>query len=242
MISKMSPNGSRIGVVTNGSPLFSGAAGSGESNIRKWIIENDWLETIIALPKDMFYNTPIATYIWILDNKKTPERKGKVQLINATQLCKPLTKSLGNKRNTIEDTYEQLYEEYAAFKESDICKIYDNEDFGYLVLTVEQPLRDEKGSPILKKGQLQPDKSKRTTERVALKRDAKEYFQTEVLPHVDPQSWLDIQSTKIGYEINFTRYFYEYKAPEKSEIIKARLTDKEKLQEIQNLFNAIFED
>jgi type I restriction enzyme M protein len=242
MISKMSPNGSRIGVVTNGSPLFSGAAGSGESNIRKWIIENDWLETIIALPKDMFYNTPISTYIWILDNKKTPERKGKVQLINATKLCKSLTKSLGNKRNTIEDSYEQIYEAYAAFKESDICRIYDNEDFGYLVLTVEQPLRDEKSNPILKKGQLQPDKSKRTTERVALKRDAKEYFQKEVLPHVDPQSWLDIPSTKIGYEINFTRYFYEYKAPEKSEVIKERLTNKEMLQEIQNLFNAIFED
>lgn len=242
MISKMSPNGSRIGVVTNGSPLFSGGAGSGESNIRKWILENDWLDCIVALPANMFYNTPISTYIWILDNKKPVERRGKVQLIDATSLCKTMTKSLGNKRNSIEDTYEQIYEEYAAYRESDICKIFSNVDFGYFVLTVEQPLRDENGKLILKKGQIQPDKSKRTTERVSLSCDVKKYFRTEVLPHIDPESWLDIASTKIGYEINFSRYFYVYKAPDKAEDVKARLTDEKSLKEIQDLFNAIFAD
>lgn len=242
MVSKMSPNGSRIGVVTNGSPLFSGAAGSGESNIRKWLIEKDLLEAIIALPKDMFYNTPISTYIWILDNNKSAERKGKVQLIDATHLCKSMTKSLGNKRNTIEDTYEMIYDAYAAYEESDICKIFNNDDFGYLVLTVEQPLRDEQGNVVKKKGVMQPDKQKRTTERVPLTRDAKEHFRTEVLPHIDPESWLDIASTKIGYEISFTRYFSEYEKPEASAAIKERLTDKKKLKEMNDLFNAIFAD
>lgn len=242
MISKMNPAGSRIGVVTNGSPLFTGGAGSGESNIRKWILENDWLETIIALPKDMFYNCGIYTYIWILDNNKTPERKGKVQLINATGMCKPMVKSLGNKRNTIEETYEEIYKAYAAYQESEICKIFNNDDFGYLVLTVDQPLRNEAGEVVLKKGQKQPDKSKRMTERVSLSQDAKEYFNKEVLPHIDPESWLDIPSTKIGYEINFTRYFYEYKAPESTSIIKDRLNDANKLKEMSDLFNAIFAD
>ena len=240
MISKMNPDGARIGVVTNGSPLFSGGAGSGESNIRKWIIENDWLDCIIALPKDMFYNTGISTYIWILDNKKPAERQGKIQLINATGLCKPLAKSLGNKRNTVEDFYEEIYKTYASYQESEICVICSNEKFGYLVLSVEQPLRDEKGKVVMKKGERQPDKTKRMTERVSLLRDAKEYFNTEVLPHIDPESWLDIPKTRIGYEINFQQYFYEYTKPESSVVLAESIQNRS--EEIKNLINAIFAD
>ena len=139
MLSKMEPDGSRVGVVTNGSPLFSGGAGSGESNIRKWIIENDWLECIIALPKDLFYNTGIYTYIWFFTNKKKVERIGKVQLINAVDFCKPSTKSLGNKRNDIleEHIQKNVLPIYLDFKENEFCKIMSNSDFGQYELTIE---------------------------------------------------------------------------------------------------------
>ena len=217
MISKMESadnGGGRIGVVTNGSPLFSGGAGSGESNIRKWIIENDLLECVVALPKDLFYNTGIATYLWFLTNRKSEERKGKVQLINAVDFCKSALKSLGNKRNEILDEHiEEITKLYLDFKENEYCQIYDNKFFGYLQLTVEQPLRDENGELVLKRGKMQPDPKKRDTENVPLLQNHKEYFDTEVRPHIDSEAWIDIPKSKIGYEINFTRYFYKYQKP-----------------------------
>jgi type I restriction enzyme M protein len=149
MISKMQPyahkdrQGSRIGIVFNGSPLFTGDAGSGESEIRRWIIENDWLEAIVALPNQLFYNTGISTYIWIVTNRKTRERKGKIQLINAIDFYRKMRKSLGNKRNEIgdPDQIEAISRIYGAFEEGEYCKIFDNDDFGFRKITVERPLR-----------------------------------------------------------------------------------------------------
>lgn len=211
LLSKMESEGSRIAVVTNGSPLFAGDAGSGESEIRKWIITNDWLEAIIALPKDLFYNTGISTYIWFLTNKKTKERKGKVQLINAVDFCRSEKRSLGNKRNLIDETNRfQIAEIYAAFEENEFCKIFENDDFGYYQLTIEQPSLDGKGKMLAdNKGNPKPDGKKRDKENVPLKEDILTYFNREVLPHV-PDAWIDYDKTRIGYEINFTRYFYKF--------------------------------
>lgn len=238
MISKMEPSGSRIGVVTNGSPLFSGGAGSGESSIRKWIIENDWLDCIVALPTDLFYNTGIATYIWFLTNNKSEERKGKVQLINATSFCKPSKKSLGNKRNDItEDDIQCVLKLYLDFKETKHSKIFPNKHFGALQLTIEQPLRDESGKPVLQGKHLKPDPQKRDTEMVPLEKDAFAYFHDEVLPHIDPESWIDLGKTRINYEINFSRYFYEYQAPEASANIVARIRRREEtIEKTMKLF------
>ncbi|WP_053093053.1 type I restriction-modification system subunit M [Geobacillus stearothermophilus] len=142
MISKMKPGESRIAIVLNGSPLFTGGAGSGESEIRRWIIENDWLEAIIALPTDLFYNTGIATYVWILSNHKSPERQGKIQLINAVDFYQKMRKSLGNKRNELtEEHIQKIVELYSFFEENEYSKIFDNEDFGYRRITIERPLR-----------------------------------------------------------------------------------------------------
>jgi type I restriction enzyme M protein len=239
MISKMEPDGSKIAVVTNGSPLFTGDAGSGESDIRKWIIENDWLECIVALPKDLFYNTGINTYIWFLSNKKEANRKGKVQMINATVaddkeakvkgFCQPNKKSLGNKRNEISDKHiERILELYSNFEETKHSKIFNNEDFGYYQLTIEQPLLDEEGDPIYNKlFKKKPDSKKRDKEVVPLTENIEEYFKKEVLPHV-PDAWIDYDKTRIGYEINFTKYFYEYQALESSSTIKTEIVGLEK--------------
>ena len=223
MISKMKRNadGSRIGIVFNGSPLFSGGAGSGPSEIRKWIIENDMLEAIIAMPDQLFYNTGISTYIWIVTDHKSKERKGKVQLINATGADKEdkdnpfyskMLRSLGNKRKVMHDEAIKLITEiYGEFKEGTYCKIFDNDDFGYRRITVERPKRDEKG--IIekdKKGNIAPDADLRDFENIPLKEDVEEYFKREVLPHL-PDAWIDHSKTKVGYEINFTKYFYKYK-------------------------------
>ena len=214
MISKMEPDGSRLGVVTNGSPLFSGGAGSGESNIRKWIIENDWLECIVALPKDLFYNTGIYTYIWFITNKKSASRKGKVQLINAVDFCSPASKSLGNKRNDIKQEHiDRILNLYLAFEENEYSKIFDNPYFGNLYLTIEQPKRDEKGKALLKRGQVVADADKRDFESVPLDCDVEEYFSSSILPHIDKDSWIDISKTRVNYEINFTQYFYQYPTP-----------------------------
>jgi len=219
-ISKMKEakdGGSRIAIIHNGSPLFTGDAGSGTSDIRKYILENDLLEAIVALPNDIFYNTGIATYIWVLSNKKQgTKREGKVQLINANDLYEKRRKALGNKRNDIPVTaIEEITRTYGDFKTNDISQIYDNEDFGYTKITVERPLRDENGELVLKKGKKQPDKSLRDTENVPLKEDIKEYFKREVLPFA-PDAWIDKSKSKIGYEIPFTRYFYKYEAPRAS--------------------------
>jgi len=214
LISKMKSNGStgsRIGIVLNGSPLFTGGAGSGESNIRKWIIENDMLEAIIALPDQLFYNTGISTYLWFVTNKKEPERKGKVQLINAVSMSENMSKSLGNKRHIITpEQIEEITRIYGEYAEGRFCKIFDNEDFGYTRITVERPLKENGEIVKDRKGNFKPDSKLRDNEDVPLKENIQVYFEREVLPHV-PDAWIDESKHKVGYEINFTRYFYEYK-------------------------------
>ena len=219
-ISKMKEpkdGGSRIAIIHNGSPLFTGDAGSGPSEIRKYILENDLLEAIIALPNDIFYNTGIATYIWVLSNKKAgTRREGKVQLINANGLYEKRRKALGNKRNDIpERAIAEITRLYGDFVESEISKIFDATDFGYTKITVERPLKDENGQPVLKKGKPQPDTTLRDTENVPLKEDIQTYFEREVLPFA-PDAWIDEKKSKAGYEIPFTRYFYKYEAPKPS--------------------------
>jgi type I restriction enzyme M protein len=211
MISKMEPTGSRIAIVFNGSPLFTGDAGSGESEIRKWIIENDMLEAIVGMPDQLFFNTGISTYIWIVTNKKSAKRKGKVQLINAVGLSEKMRKSLGNKRNYITDRQiAKIIQLYTEFQEGELCKIYDNNHFSYTKVTVERPLRDEKGNIVTDvKGNPKPDASLRDTESIPLTDDIEQYFQREVLPHV-PDAWMDRSRDKVGYEISFTKYFYRY--------------------------------
>lgn len=231
-VSKMkdpAQGGSRIAIIHNGSPLFTGDAGSGPSNIRKYILENDLLEAIIALPNDIFYNTGIATYIWVLSNKKAgTKREGRVQLINANGLFEKRRKALGNKRNDIpESAIEEITRLYGDFRETEISKIFDNEDFGYTKITVERPLRDENGELVLKKGKKQPDSSLRDTESVPLKEDIDEYFKREVLPFAS-DAWIDTKKSIVGYEIPFTRYFYKYEAPKPSAEIMAEILELEK--------------
>ena len=257
MISKMKEGGSRIGIVFNGSPLFTGAAESGESNIRRWIIENDWLEAIIALPDQLFYNTGISTYIWIVTNKKSKEREGFVQLINATgtkdeellkegkidfnRFWQKMDRSLGNKRKKIAENGNEkgigfITDLYGNFEENEFVKILPNEYFGYWRVTVEQPLKDEKGKVIKTKGKPKPDTSLRDYENIPfLKKDAngklvpqtiEEYFEAEVKPHL-PEAWIDETKTKTGYEINFTKYFYEFKPLRSLSEIKADILELE---------------
>ena len=228
-IAKMKPTGSRVAIIHNGSPLFTGDAGSGPSEIRRYILENDLLEAIIALPNDIFYNTGIATYIWVLcKDKQGTRREGKVQLINASGLFEKRRKALGNKRNDISpEQITEITRIYGDFVENEICKIFDNQDFGYSKITVERPLRDEKGEPVLKKGKPQADPALRDTENVPLKEDIPEYFAREVLPYA-PDAWIDESKTKVGYEIPFTRYFYRYEAPRPSSEIMAEILELEK--------------
>jgi len=329
MISKMKEpkeGGTRLGIVFNGSPLFTGAAGSGESEIRRWIIENDWLEAIVALPDQLFYNTGIYTYLWIVTNRKEPGRRGKIQLVDATSFFKKMRKSLGNKRNEIcDDQRDEITRLYGNFKNAEHVRIFDNEDFGYRRITVERPLRlnftvDETRIARLKetvafanlasskkrkdtkaataeieegrklqeailsalrplgakgvvknreqftelmkeafkksglkiptalfkailmalaerdetadictdaKGNPEPDLELRDYENVPLKEDVAEYMKREVLPHL-PDAWVDETKTKIGYEINFNRYFYKYTPPRPLEEIEADLKKIEK--------------
>ncbi|QRF22552.1 SAM-dependent DNA methyltransferase [Alicyclobacillus sp. TC] len=337
MLSKMKPvslGGSRIAIVFNGSPLFSGGAESGESNIRRWIIENDWLEAIVGLPDQLFYNTGISTYIWVLTNRKSPERRGKIQLINATHLYQKMRKSLGDKRNELSDEHiAEITRMHGEFRETKYSKIFDNEDFGYRRITVERPLRlnflvsderiarlkDEKAFQnlatskkkgaaaeaeiadgnrqqemilrvlegmrsemlyknqeefvkVLKKvfkangveltaqiqkailsalsdrdetadicrdakGIPEPDPEQRDYENVPLKEDIHEYFEWEVKPFV-PDAWIDEDKTKIGYEIPFTRHFYEYTPMRPLEDIQAEIVALE--DEISEILNGLF--
>jgi type I restriction enzyme M protein len=211
MISKMEKKGSRIAIIHNGSPLFTGDAGSGESNIRKWIIENDMLEAVIGLPNQLFYNTGISTYIWIVTNKKPEHRQGKVQMINAVDMYEKMRKSLGNKRNYITDEQiEKITSIYNGFRQGEYCKIFKNEDFGYTKVTVERPLLDKKGNAVKdNKGVIKPDADLRDTESIPLTENIQKYFEREVLPHV-PDAWMDRTKDKVGYEISFTKYFYKY--------------------------------
>lgn len=221
LISKMKPSngGSRIAIVFNGSPLFTGSAGSGESEIRRWVIENDMLEAVVAMPDQLFYNTGISTYFWIVTNRKEQTRKGKVQLINAVSFYHKMHKSLGNKRNEIsEDGIKTISQIYGEFKEGQHCKIFDNANFGYSRVTVERPLMKDGKVVTTNKGIPKPDTKLRDYENIPLKKgktessenDIQEYMDKEVLPHV-PDAFVDHKKTKVGYEINFTKYFYEYK-------------------------------
>ena len=241
-VAKMKPveeGGSRVAIVHNGSPLFTGDAGSGPSNIRKYLLENDLLEAIIALPNDIFYNTGIATYIWVLSNNKEKRRMGKVQLINANSLYEKRRKSLGNKRNDIPQTaIDEIAKIYGDFRENKLSKIFKNEDFGYRKVVVERPLRDESGKPILKKGKVQADPKLRDTENIPLSEDVAEYMKREVLPYA-PDAWIDESKTKIGYEIPFTRYFYEYTPPVPSEELKREILQIE--SELKGSIERIFE-
>ena len=231
LISKMRPateGGSRFGIVLNGSPLFTGGAGSGESEIRRYVLENDLLESIVGLPTDMFYNTGIATYVWILSNRKPAARKGKVQLIDASGMWQKMRKSLGSKRKELSDAHiDRITRLFGNFEEASdhdadgsakpISRIFDNEDFGYHSITVERPLRDQDGNVVLgqkgkQKGKPQPDSRLRDTENVPYKDDVAEYFKREVLPHA-PDAWIDPDKTKVGYEIPFNRHFYVFKPP-----------------------------
>jgi len=227
LIAKMRPaqeGGSRFGIVLNGSPLFTGGAGSGESEIRRYVLENDLLEAIVGLPTDMFYNTGISTYVWIISNRKPAARKGKVQLIDASGMWQKMRKSLGSKRKELSDAHidriTRLFGDFVEAKEDDgtpISRIFDNEAFGYHSITVERPLRDEAGNVVLgqkgkQKGKPQPDASLRDTENVPLTEDVGEYFKREVLPHA-PDAWIDPDKTKVGYEIPFNRHFYVFKPP-----------------------------
>jgi len=210
LINKMNPEGSRIGLVFNGSPLFTGDAGSGESEIRKWIIENDWLECIVSLPDRMFFNTGITTYIWIVTNKKSDDRKGQVQLIDGTSFWSSMKKNLGDKGKEIKDhQIEELVKIYLDNSEGEYSQIYPNQFFGYTKVVVDQPLIEDGKVKTDKKGNLKPDTSKRDSERVPLSESVDDYYEREVRPHL-PESWMDRSKDKVGYEINFSRYFYKF--------------------------------
>jgi len=210
LIHKMNPEGSRIGIVFNGSPLFTGDAGSGESEIRKWIIENDWLECIVSLPDRMFFNTGITTYIWIVTNKKSSERKGKVQLLDGSSFWSSIKRNLGEKGKYItEDQSQRLFEIYQNNEENEFCKIYPNNFFGYTKVVVEQPLIENGDIKTDRQGNPKPDTSKRDTERVPLSKSIEDYYESEVKPHLS-ESWMDRSKDKVGYEINFTKYFYKF--------------------------------
>ena len=214
-ISKMKQDtllGSRIAEVHNGSSLFTGDAGSGESNARRFMIENDLVEAIIALPEKMFYNTGIGTYIWVLSNRKGERRKGKIQLIDATGIKTPLRKNMGEKNCEFSpEQREEIVRIFMAFEESEISKIFPNSEFGYWKVSVQQPLLDEQGNPIRdKKGRIQPDKSKNDTEIIPFNYEGgiEGFMDAEVRPYA-PGAFVDPKGTKIGYELSFTKYFYK---------------------------------
>ncbi len=258
LLSKMRPaqdGGSRFGIVLNGSPLFTGGAGSGESEIRRYVLENDLVEAIVGLPTDMFYNTGISTYVWILSNRKPADRKGFVQLIDASSFWQKMRKSLGSKRKEMSDahiaTVTRLFGDFTEaelvtvfdasgqplvepqlvtatdppsaapeggrLKRVPLSRIFRNEDFGYTTITVERPLKDDAGAPVLgikgkQKGKPQPDSALRDTENVPLSEDIQAYFEREVLPHA-PDAWVDEEKSKVGYEIPFNRHFYVFEPP-----------------------------
>ena len=238
---KMRPaheGGGRAGIVLNGSPLFNGGAESGPSKIRQWLLESDLVEAIVALPTNMFFNTGIATYIWILDNTKRPERQGKIQLIDASSFWTKIRKNLGSKgREVGKDSRDRIVRLYDAFDDADpeLSKVFTSNDFGYWTITVERPLLDEIGNPVVdRKGDPKPDAKRRDTENVPFtyggntagdagrEETIKAYVESEVLPHV-PDAWVDVKKTRVGYEIPFTRQFYKYLPPRALAAIDADL-------------------
>lgn len=234
-LSKLKETG-RMAIIHNGSALFSGNPGAGESLIRQYVIENDWLEAIVQLPNDLFYNTGISTYIWIITKNKSQERQGKVQLIDASKMFEKRRKNIGEKRVDIsEECRDMIVKAYGEFTNDEYyldervveSKIFDNEEFGFTRVTVESPLKDENGEIDRKKnGDPKPDTKLRDTEDIPLKEDIDAYFEREVLPF-NPDAWMDRSKDKIGYEIPFTRLFYKYTAPEPSEVIAERIKELE---------------
>ncbi|MDY5384147.1 MAG: class I SAM-dependent DNA methyltransferase [Campylobacter sp.] len=247
-ISKLAPDG-KMAIIQNGSPLFSGDAGSGPSNIRQYILENDWLDAIIQLSTDQFMNTGISTYIWVISKDKPSYKAGKVQLIDASHCFEPRRKSIGSKRNDITDACRELIiQAYGEFKNNAIygdksgvyceSKIFDTAKFGYNKIVVERPLRDENGEIVKKAGKPVADTSLRDTENVPLDEDIDRYFKREILPYA-MDAWIDKKKTKVGYEIPMTRYFYEYKAPESADSIVKRINKLE--ADIATSLKALFD-
>jgi type I restriction enzyme M protein len=225
--------GSRLAIVFSGSPMFTGGAGSGESEIRRWLLESDWLEAIVALPESMFYNTGIGTYVWIVTNRKEQRRRGKVQLLDARDVwtaggSEDSKRSLGDKRRHMTGAQiDDVVRLYGRFEEGPRSKLFDNADFGYTRVTIERPLRDAEGTIERdKRGEPKPDSRLRDHENVPLKEDVDAYFEREVRPHV-PDAWMDRAKDKVGYEINFNRYFYVFTPPRALAGIDAELKEAE---------------
>lgn len=244
-ISKMKKDtelGSRIAEVHNASSLFSGDAGSGESNARRFMFENDLVEAIIALPESMFYNTSLGTYIWVLTNKKEERRKGKVQLIDATALKSPLKKNMGKKSCELTpDIQKEILKIFLSMEESDVSKIFSNSDFGFWKITVLQPQLDEDGSVVVdKKGRPVPDKEKTDTEIIPFTYPGgiDGFMDAEVRPYA-PDAWVDVKKTQIGYELSFTKYFYKHVTLRSMEDIVADLRGVE--AETEGILNTIVE-
>ena len=250
-VAKLKESSGRMAIIQNGSSLFTGDAGSGPSEIRRYLIENDWLDAIVQLPNDSFYNTGIATYVWIVTKNKPASHAGKVLLIDASSCFEPRRKSIGNKRNDITDACRSLIvRAYGAYETADCsetlengrtvtcrARLMDNEDFGYRKITVETPLLDEKGQKVLKRGKPVADTDKRDTENVPLKEDVDAYLDREVRPY-NSEAWIDKAKTKVGYEIPFTRVFYVYKELEKAADIAVRIEAHEKslMEKLNSLF------
>lgn len=250
-IAKLKDTG-RMAIIQNGSSLFTGDAGSGPSEIRRYIIENDWLDAIVQLPNDSFYNTGIATYVWIVSKNKPETHRERILLIDASKCCEARRRPIGNKRVDITESCRNLitqaYSEYrsAIFtktledkKTVLTCKskVLDAISLGYNKITVESPALDDDGKPIVKKGKPVADTSKRDTESVPLDEDVDAYFAREVLPY-RPGAWIDKSKTKVGYEIPFTRTFYEYEELEPAADIAERIAAREKvlMEKLQALF------
>ena len=250
-VAKLREGTGRMAIIQNGSSLFTGDAGSGPSEIRRYLIENDWLDAIVQLPNDSFYNTGIATYVWIVTKGKPESHQGKVLLIDASQCFEPRRKSIGNKRVDITDACRALivraYGEYATADYQEtlengrriVCRarLMENDDFGYRKITVETPMVDENGRKVLKKGRPVADAARRDTENVPLGEDVNEYLAREVLPY-NPGAWIDKTKTKVGYEIPFTRVFYVYKELEKAADIAERIKAHEK--SLMDRLNTLF--
>ena len=249
-IAKLKEKG-RMAIIQNGSSLFTGDAGSGPSEIRRYIIENDWLDAIVQLPNDSFYNTGIATYVWIVTKDKPVGHLGTVQLIDASKCFVQRRKPIGNKRVDItKEARDLIVKAYGAYRNDTFEAVVDGGhklvvktrvmstmSLGYNKITVESPLTDENGKPILKKGKMQPDASKRDTENVPLDEDMDMYFEREVKPY-NPDAWIDHDKDKVGYEIPFTRTFYEYKAIESASLLAAKIEAHEQslMSKLQGLF------
>lgn len=250
-VAKLREGTGRMAIIQNGSSLFTGDAGSGPSEIRRYLIENDWLDAIVQLPNDSFYNTGIATYVWIVTKNKPELHRGRVLLVDASQCYEPRRKPIGNKRNDITDACRALivhaYGEYATKDYQEtlengrriVCRarLMGNDDFGYRKITVESPMVDENGRKVLKKGRPVADTARRDTENVPLGEDVNEYLAREVLPY-NPGAWIDKTKTKVGYEIPFTRVFYVYKELEKAADIATRIKAHEKTltEKLHSLF------